>query len=182
MVEGIADACAAARSVSCYRLIARLALFFLVAGCGSEPGFERYLREMPAAAELIGRWAPTEESLKALRAKGFKMTAHDQHELILRAGGMCTFRTHWQYSYVDAQDPEPASYFDTADCTWRRGVTGTRVGDTTFDAPALWLRVRAGARQADAYYFYVRRGDRLYLWQSVGEPDEGKYMDLIRVP
>ena len=150
-------------------------------GCGAGPSLDRYAGEEPAREALVGVWRPYPSSLIDLRRQArFKMVQPSQHELELHESGTCRFRTHRQYSYVNAEDPEASSYFATADCAWSLGKTPVRVGTEMLEVPAVLMRVRDGEREAQPFYFPVMRGGRLILWQTIGEPDSGYYMEFAK--
>jgi hypothetical protein len=156
----------------------------LLAACGERgPGLDRYLRGNVEASEIVGVWRPTSASLESLRRyTKFTLTNSADHEIHFAASGRCRFRSHWQYSYVDAEDPESASYYDTEDCAWRLGKGPVRVEATSFYAPVISIELRAGARSISTEYFLLRRNDALVLWQSVGEPYQELYFDFVRLP
>lgn len=154
----------------------------LLAACGdSSPGFDRYLTEAVSTHDLAGEWRLLDTSLVSLaRDTKFTLTERDQHRIELHAAGNCRFRSHWQYSYLDTQDPEASSYFDTTDCYWRVGTIATRVKHTRFSAPAVLIELRQDLRSTSTFYFVARRERELVLWQSIAEPEQGLYMDFVR--
>lgn len=158
-----------------------LVIAAMLAACTGEPGRERYAMEPPPPAELLGVWTAREQSLRDLkRTTAFTIAESTRHRIDLHDSGVCTFRSHWQYSYVDAEDPEDASYFDTSNCTWRVGTAPARIDAIERDVPAVLLHVREGRRQAYPYFFLLRRNGALTLWQSIGEPDSGYFMEFVK--
>jgi hypothetical protein len=171
-----------ALSTSSLSRVALIVYTSTLAGCASEADHDRYLRAPPPAEQVAGRWTALEGSLRDLtRRTKFTITQPERHQLELDASGTCRFRTHWQYSYVDAEDPEEASYYDTTSCAWSISSAGARVGNDRFEATTVQLHVRQGQRENFPVYYIAEQNGQLVLWQSIAEPGDGLFMDFVRV-
>ena len=144
---------------------------------------DRHINRALAPPDAVGVWLPSEGALSGLREfKKFKLTDPAHHRIELLPDGKCHYRSHWQYSYVDRQDPESDSYYNTHNCKWTLGTVPGRVKGRMRDAPALLFRLKEGSKGIDTFFFVHERRDQLILWRNIGEPDRKQYMEFRKVP
>jgi hypothetical protein len=125
----------------------------------------RYLERDVSAAELVGEWVATPETIRMLRDE-WKLTEHTDstsNQITLRADGTCLVRT-----YVG---PALPTYYSLDEaCRWKLEKTGHQ------------HIMFSGGRSAGgflSFYLGTTSGGELAIWQYADDPDQWRYIEYV---
>ena len=150
-----------------YRLpvIARLGtlLFLLLTACNGD-----YTRKQPRLSDVLGKWLPTQASLKQMKERGGYAISH--HEIELRADGSCS--AIGMPDWLDS--PIGESHQRLASAVGRWILSRDDYDDSRYV-------VKLSLDRAQGLTLSLRRQARPYLLTfSIGDPDSSNLFVLER--
>jgi hypothetical protein len=96
-----------AQRVSAWNRMPRRADLLIAAAAGLARDGLSAAAAVPQAHELTGQWHVTAGSRSRLLVfSPFRRFGDEEHLIVLNTQGSCRFRSHWQYSYIDANETE----------------------------------------------------------------------------
>jgi hypothetical protein len=122
-----------------------------------------------AATELVGIWRIDAASQKDLRDSGYKVTAERQYSVQLSSSGECHFATFLIAFDANGRAIEPLD----VGCHWTLGDLGHQ---------ALLIDLAEPVGVHAHYYFGETANGQLTFWQYVGDPDEWRYIQYVKMP
>ncbi len=149
------------------RLPNSVIIFILGAALACQRSENRYLTRSVAPNELVGTWVATPDGIAGLRFAGHtKHLSTSDHELVLRPGGSCSYRSFRSATGTSGTDEG----FITAECEWSLGNTGHQ---------ELIFRLKDAA-STNLQFYFAEENSRLLLWQYAGDPDAWKYVEFAK--
>jgi len=133
---------------------------------------DRHLHQLPDASELVGIWKVDSNTLQRLRDsyEGLSKTKIDDHALVLRKDGTCSFKTYWDF--------DSDQNYAISEGTWKLAMLETVAGKGQRGAAVVVNFKAAGAGEVETKFWIARENGILVLWKYIGDPDYTRYADF----